>query len=264
MKKLIVSVGSLGLGLMMLTSCNSNDSRSSLKEVLKQVLNALDNNKENNNLTSNKIECYNAIAKTDDFVEITNYRNVIATKTFIKYTELLYENETYPITDKIVYSTATLYNGENPYEYNVINQKSSIDKSNNKLSFELYSGVASASNTSSEEFYNNFDQNDEKFYINIDIEFDYSNNELLSFSLYGAGDNNGNLNPYLIIVYENNKLYELELPTKNKETLNTIKASYNDSFSSFKNQMNDKIIAGDYSKEYTDVTLEFFGESYFK
>ena len=84
MKKIIVSVGSLGLGLMMLTSCNSNDSRFSLKEALKQVLNALDNNKENNKLKSNKIGGYGSIAKTSDFVEITDYHNVIATKTFIK------------------------------------------------------------------------------------------------------------------------------------------------------------------------------------
>ena len=263
MKKLFISVASLGLGLMMLTSCSSSDSRSSCKEALKQVVNALES-KEKNNLNSNKIDGYSAIAKTDDFVEITDYYNVTATKTFIKYTELLYENETYPITDKIVYSTATLYNGENPYEYNVINQKTSMDKSNNKLYFELYGGCGSGKDMTSEEFYNNFEQNGEKFYLNLDIEFDYSNNELLGFSIYGAGDYNGNLDPYIILVYENNKLYELELPTKNKETLNTIKASYNDSFSSFKNQMNDKIIAGDYSKEFTDVTLEFFGESYFK
>lgn len=262
MKKLFISVASLGFSLMMLTSCSSKDSRSSCKEALKQVLNALDDKKENNNLTTNKIDAYGAIAKTDDFVEVADYQNVIATKTFIKYTELLYENETYPITDKIVYSTATLYNGETPYEHNVINQKTTMDKSNNKLTFELYGGGVYAKDMSSEEFYNNFEQRDGKFYLNLDIEFDYSNNELLSFSLYGSSYDNGNIDSYLIAVYENNKLYEL--PTYNKNTIDTINATYKESYNSFMSQMNDKVIAGDYSKEFTDVTLEFFGESYFK
>lgn len=274
MKKLMISLASLGLGLLVLTGCgnekepdpsnivepsDNDDKRSNCKEVLSQVLTAL-GNVTTNNLTSNVIDTNASITRTDDFEEVTDQYNTNATRAIIKLTELLYENNTYPVTDKIVYSTSTCYNEELPYEYNAQNIKTKIDTNNNKMLLEVYGITRPADEITKDEFYNTYVKTTDLIYVNVDIDFNFELKELTSFSLYlGMYGNNGTGNAMIAMVYENDTLYQVTNQSKLTEICNSYKGSYD----AFKAGMNDVVIAGDYSKEYTDATIAIFGKDYF-
>ena len=130
-----------------------------------------------------------------------------------------------------------------------------MDKENNKIAAEIYG----------KSFFTAYSANS-LFYINLEIDYDFSNNSLIAFDIYlpevydrgveGVhSDNELEDNPNIHQIYKNNKLYNVS--TSNQEKIASITSYYNDNYwMNFRQNLDSLESLGDFSSEYTKATKD--------
>ena len=109
MKKKLIGIIALS-SVLALASCSSKSSdRGIYLDVCNQVLDTME--AKETKLTSKEIN--------DDFYLLEDYKELTIAKTFVYFIELLYENESYPISDKPVYFTCDYVKNGKTLQYNM-------------------------------------------------------------------------------------------------------------------------------------------------
>ena len=242
MKKLIFIFSIL---FVFLVGCSNNISAENklYSDVYKSVSEAL--TKSNNTKLLNEYD--------SEYTESINYNEVKATNALVYYIHLLYLNDTFPNTTKPIKFIGNYVKNKETIQYNEITMLTKIDKENNKLYCDAYGDSHMNNNDST------------FFYLHVDINYDFVNNELISFDSYMMGVVNEELNESLIIAskYKDNKLYEFNDNSSSKREL----VSYvsENLFKPYMKQLSSCVEAKEtYDEEYTKATDHIFGEGYFE
>ena len=190
---------------------------------------------------------------SDYFVEIEDENSIKAARCFVYYLELLYKNEAFPITDSPVKFIGNYVDNGHTLQYNEMTMVSRIN--GNIINIDVL-GIS---------YYANDNTNDDEFYYNLVIDYDFDKNELKSFeSNVCETDGKKNLTTiWFAEKYDGNNLYEFRGKGKDEQEF----VSYLDTnyWTSFKKLLPNTIIVNtDFSAEYTKVTDDVFGKGYFE
>ncbi len=244
MKKLLIA---LSFMVFLLCSCSNTltGDRGIYVDALSQVNDALK--------VESGVQLTSYTITDEDLVEENDTHNILGTKTFVYFMELLYKNSNYPVDENTHYFTAHYKEGNDVIQYNEMYFKAKMDKENNKIAAEIYG----------KSFFTAYSTNS-LFYINLEIDYDFSNNSLFAFDIYlpevydrgveGVhSDNELEENPNIHQIYKNNKLYNVS--TSNQERIASITRYYNDNYwMSFRQNLDSLQSLGDFSSEYTKAT----------
>ena len=188
-----------------------------------------------------------------EYTEAINYNEVKATNALVYYIHLLYLNETFPTTTKPIKFIGNYVKNGEVIQYNEITMLTKIDKDNNKLYCDAYGDSHMHNNDSS------------FFYLNVDINYDFVNNKLISFDSYMLGVVSEELDESFVIFskYKDNKLYEFNGNSSSKKEL----VSYvsKELWKPYMKQLSSCVeVKETYDDEYIKATDYIFGEGYFE
>lgn len=238
------------VGILALVSCNNKKEnnnnefeRKSIINACEQVSNSL-NKKEDLN-DNNVLESY--------YYPVNDYSNVQGTKCFVYYLKLLYSDNEFPISDKPIKFVGNYVKDDEVVQYNDMALLSKVDEANNKIVCEAYGDSHFAGDESS------------YCYYYIDIDYDFKNEEVISYDLYIVGIEDDNVtfeNGWILEKYESNILYEFKASNEQaKTTMGHIIS--NDLWMPYKEKLADVItLEKDYSNEYTKATIDVMGEDW--
>ncbi len=202
------------------------------------------------NLTSNKITDANCSLKieNDNAREDKVLNNDQGTRAYVYLLHLLYENENFPITDSIVKYTCNDIPGKPSYQNYEMNQLSSLDIENNKITSQLY--ATSYDSPTSYDFYYG--------YIYLDIDYNFKTNTMESFDIIFKTVKDNNPQIALVERYENGIMYEFyDYMDSVKEMVSEITDK---PYSEFISNLPNAIDAGDFSDEFIAANNYVFDE----
>lgn len=239
MKKIFVVFLAL-VGLLSLAGCNkSNPDRDVYINVCQKVLDTI------NNKSDVKLNDY--VVSDDDYVKDDDVNGLMPVRCMIYFIELLYKNESFPISDNAVSFRSDYVKNGVILQYNEQSFKASLDKENNKVIISLIG-------------YSSFDENYKdgiKAYLHLDVDFNFNSNEITAYSLFV-----GDLGNFMYEVYKDGEVYSLDR-TKT-EANNQIAKEYENDFNNLEAESVNLESIGDFSFEYTKATDDILGNDYFE
>ena len=248
MKKKLFGIFALS-GVLALASCGSkaSDSKASDRDTFVTVCEKVVDTMQIKETKLTSLE-----TSLDEFEVLEDYKELTIAKTMIYFVELLYKNESYPITDKPVYVTSNYVKNDKTLQYNEEYIKSSFDKEKNNFEIEFL-GFSSYIDA-------NF-ENTKPGYFRLSVDFDFEKNDVNTYNFYlGQVEANEALELMIYEVYNGTDIYSLKHSSTIKEE---ITANYMDGFKTLEQETIGIKLSGDYSAEYIKATNDMLGDNYY-
>ncbi len=244
MKKKLFGIFALS-GVLALASCGSKASdRDTFVAVCEKVVDTMQ-------IKETKLTSLET--SLDEFKVLDDYQELTIAKTMIYFVELLYKNESYPVTDKPVYITSNYVKEGKTLQYNEEYIKSSFNKEKNNVEIEFL-GFSSYTDA-------NF-ENTQPAYFRLSVDYDFEKNDVNTYSLYlGQVKAEEALELMIYEVYNGTDIYSL----KDYSTIKgEITSNYMDGFKTLGQETIGIELSGDYSAEYIKATNDMLGDNYFE
>lgn len=198
----------------------------------------------------------------EDFYVLKDTKELTIVKTMVYFIELLYKNESYPVSDKAVYSTANYVSGEETLQYNKQAIKAHYSEKESNIEIEYLGSTA---------FDENFN-NVSLAYLCLNVDYDFNNQAVNSYTLslgeveaekddLGGPLESVALNLHIYEVYDGSEIYSLKYNSNKKET---IENNCYDKLNALAVEAKGLESSGDFSNEYTKATNDMLGTDYFK
>ena len=236
-KKLLVPIV---LSSLLLASCKGN-SNDTVKDDREYYVDAYGEIVDVLTQVENKPEVKSMIYPKDYYKEEIDKYNITATKAYIYFYKLLYANTNYPIVNKPVKCTMDYKKDEEVIQHNDSYLKNTIDKENNKINLEMYG-------------YSEIKEYSEIAYVNVSIDYDFDKEEIVAFDLSIFGVEGDSLKVGLIQSYKDDSFYSLKGDYE-EEVIEDFNPIYQD----FYNSLEDSVVAGDFTYEYTKSVDDIVG-----
>jgi hypothetical protein len=243
MKKKLFGIFALS-GVLALASCGSKASdRDTFVTVCEKVVDTMQ-------IKETKLTSLET--SLDEFKVLDDYQELTIAKTMIHFVELLYKNESYPVTDKPVYITGNYVKEGKTLQYNEEYIKSSFNKEKNNVEIEFL-GFSSYTDA-------NF-KNTKPAYFRLSVDYDFEKNDVNTYSFYlGQVEAEEALELIIYEVYNGTDIYSL----KDYSTIKgEITSNYMDGFKTLGQETIGIELSGDYSAEYIKATDDMLGDNYF-